>query len=246
MTLDLTRSFPIADLRGELPRHPTAEYKRRDPREICGIVIHHTAGDRNIAQEAHGHIDRGWPGLGYHFWVEPDGDVYWANDIESIVFAQGGHGSPLWLAGPNKNFVSIVVRGNFDTWTSHDYPEALVAVRWLVRGLQVRLQLEPDLVFGHQEFKATACPGDLMELVNEIRDAAPWRTRPYWPSSMYALQRMLNQVRRPGRQELDVDGLWGPKTAAELGLLTGYRKLTPRAVAELIRRREELVSEGLL
>lgn len=240
--MDLTRTFPVVDLRDELPKHVSKTWGTRALTDICGIVLHHTATTQSVVQAAHAHVLGDAPGLRYHFWINPDGEVLWCNDLEDVTWAQGGAGSRVWLTQPNQNFVSIAIAGDH-TKPMTNYPEAEVAARWLIMGLQVRLQLEPDMVFGHGEFKATLCPGRLQELVGTIRSLAPWKTWAHWPDGVRDLQKMLIEV---GEDPGVVDGLWGPNTAGALRSATGWSGLTHRAVSELVRRRERLVADGLL
>lgn len=237
--------YPIVDIRPELPRMPSLHWAQRDLSDIVGIVVHHTAGDRSPVAEAHGHIRRGWPSLGYHLWIEPSGQVALCNSLEHVVFAQGGGRPPLPFSQPNNHYVSIVLRGDF---TSRDpMSEAELALRWVVALLRDLLSLEPDALFVHNELKPTLCPGKVAEIVEGMLSGLP-NKRNHLPRTVSEVQRILvglgHDLGKTGRDGNGIDGDFGPKTRRALIEVTGQSNLSARAAYALAEIHAEYVSQN--
>jgi len=156
------RSYPnqahtIDDIVTDLPTHPTKTYETRDTDDIGTIIIHHTTGDafgstQNIAT---GHINRGFPGIGYHYLIDGAGVIEQVNYHETISWHAAFH---------NDDSIGISLKGSFmgDSMPSDDQ---LDAAAWLVDRLQEMYYITD--VIGHKETDyaqtadgATACPGD--------------------------------------------------------------------------------------
>ena len=111
------------------------------------IVLHHAAAKTaTVTQIDQWHKAKGWSGIGYHFYVRKNGDVY--------------RGRPIWAAGAhaqgsNSNSIGICAEGNFDT---EQMPQAQEkAIKELLEYLKT---LYPKAeVKGHREVCATGCPG---------------------------------------------------------------------------------------
>lgn len=111
------------------------------------IILHHEAGSGQTPQSIHQqHINQGWAGIGYHYYVRKDGTIYRGRPENTI----GTH-------CPSRNYDSIAVcfEGNFEN-------EIMGKVQfdagvWLLRNILTRY---PNIKFGkHKDFYATACPG---------------------------------------------------------------------------------------
>ncbi len=142
-------------------------------RHAPGVIIHHsgtgaTAGGRIIDADLLdvAHAQRGWAiadarhtyHIGYHYVILPDGTVQ--------------RGRPEWMPGAHtagKNrYLGICLVGNF---SSKDNPDGtqkpsrptaaqLETLASLLKELMKRHGFSPDDVHGHDEFRATECPGD--------------------------------------------------------------------------------------
>jgi len=115
------------------------------------LTIHHTVSppDRSIESIAQYHVNKGWPGIGYHFVIKDDGRIFRVNYLETISY-HAGYGNPY--------SVGIALQGDF---TNSPPPNAqLEAVRWLVNKLSGDLLITN--VLGHKEMPgaATQCPGN--------------------------------------------------------------------------------------
>ncbi len=143
---------PLQNMVDKLPTHNTKRYGNRPRSDIQTLVVHHSAvpptvGPKRIAEYHVNSLD--WPGVGYHFLVGDDGVIYQGNEVTTVSFH---------AAKVNPRGVGICFLGNF----SKDVPPSaqLQSGAHLVAWLMQELDLELDMVKGHQEFMATACPGN--------------------------------------------------------------------------------------
>ena len=150
----------IRDISHALPRHPTLQYRRRQLAAITHIAVHHTAlpphvGPENIAQK---HVDedleRGksaWSGIGYHYFIPPDGEILQTQPVELRTHHVDRH---------NSYAIGVAFAGSFmngSTPTPQQIHSGARLIAWLVQ--EFALQLTD--VLGHNEFSynATPCPG---------------------------------------------------------------------------------------
>lgn len=129
------------------------------------IVLHHTAVNQCTPQALHqAHLNNGWAGIGYHYFVSKDGKVYRGRPWDAV----GAH-----CTGYNVNSVGVVAEGNFETETMP--PAQKQALVLLCRELR---NLYPDaLVVGHGDLVPTACPGQNFPL-HEIQEQSFVKTDP--------------------------------------------------------------------
>lgn len=144
----------IRDVVDQLSKHPTLKYATRSLDRITHLCIHHSAASGSIPIEnvAKYHVDdRGWPGIGYHFYIKPDGTVYQTNRMETVSFQ---------VSQNNDYSVGVCVSGDFTYAPPPDTQIEATArlVAWLMQELSVPVQN----VLGHKEFPQndTSCPGE--------------------------------------------------------------------------------------
>ena len=140
----------VSDVTAVLPRHPHRHYEQRTLGEIHYLVIHHT-GDHALGPEAiaRQHVDEnGWPGIGYHYLVDPAGRAYKTQDLTTVSF----HARQFNQAG-----VGIALVG--DLATSLPPLGQLAATGRLAAHLLGELGLPVENLRGHNELVATPCPG---------------------------------------------------------------------------------------
>lgn len=130
-------------------------YAKRPLTDIDLIVIHHTAGsnrDYTALEIAQIHVAQGWPGIGYHFLVHPDGSIDYVGDLST---------SRSHVGLLNRRSVGICLAGNFDY--VRPTPAALASVRGCIAA--VRMFVGDVPVVGHGDvghltgYGATNCPG---------------------------------------------------------------------------------------
>lgn len=149
----------IHDVVDQLPRHPTLRYSQRRRDKITHLCIHHSATPATISLERiaeyHTQADPSrkkdpWPGIGYHFYVKPDGTIYQTNREETVSYH---------VAMNNNYTVGICVGGDFTRAvpTQQQVDGAAHLVAWLMQELKI-----PEAnIKGHKEFPQndTSCPG---------------------------------------------------------------------------------------
>lgn len=129
--------------------------------QVRYLAIHHTAGpaSQTPQQIAAYHVQsRGWGGIGYHFLIGPEGNVYYVGDLTT---ARAN------VANYNDIVIGICLIGNF-TGGANPTSEQIRSAHELCAQLLFRTPELPgtngweDMV-GHKQFNATACPGDNWE-----------------------------------------------------------------------------------
>ena len=149
---------PDAENRGNLepmgkPRrltiHHSAMYFRDTRPSVCAAQI------QRIQKEHMG--NRGYGDIGYHYLIDPAGRIWQGRDMRW----QGAHAS----GANNQQNIGICILGNFlrGRGGQGPNPAQLVAMRTLVSQLMQQYGFGPEEVHCHSDFKATQCPGPLME-----------------------------------------------------------------------------------
>ena len=140
-------------------------YTTRELSDITGIIVHHSAVEPirgaldAIERTDTYHKNLGWPGIGYHFALGPDGESYYVGDISTVRYHATSAGNP-WAIG-------IEVLGDFSV-TSPSLLQMAGLVD-LVANLQFALGAMLP-VRPHRDVTPTQCPGD--GLVRAWRAAA--------------------------------------------------------------------------
>ena len=143
----------------DLPMHPTKVYPTRSLDGILRHVIHHVANHTwDVFRVAQFHVeDRGWPGIGYHFFIDKAGNVYQTNYLETLSYH---------VAGKNTTSIGYCLQGNLE-----ESPPTAAQLDSLVKTIQfVNTILGRALpVDGHRDHSPTACPGAFVD-VQAIED----------------------------------------------------------------------------
>lgn len=127
-----------------LPRN--GPYTRRS--ETTAVVLHHAAASSATVWDINDwHLDRGFNGIGYHYYVRKDGCVY--------------HGRPEWALGAhaigaNDWSIGVCCEGDYMT---EIMPDAQInSLKALLRDIMSRYG--ELLIKQHKEVSSTDCPGD--------------------------------------------------------------------------------------
>ena len=151
---------PTKDIVDDLPKHETLRYTTRPLAQITHLSIHHSATPANIdpwrvaAYQIKADPSRNkdpWPGIGYHYYVEPDGTIYQTNRHETVSYHTGGN---------NGYSVGICFAGSFMDVVPT--PKQIEQGGHLVAWLMQELNIPEENVWGHKEFpknQSTSCPG---------------------------------------------------------------------------------------
>lgn len=114
------------------------------------LVLHHAAASVASPADVHRwHLNAGWSGIGYHFYVRKNGAVYAGRPLGAI----GAH-----ARGYNAVSVGICAEGNFEKETMP--PAQQKALTELVSYVQKKYR-NKLVVVGHGDLMPTACPGRL-------------------------------------------------------------------------------------
>ena len=129
---------------------------------ISKITLHHTAEIAGMATRTDADLvkgvqdfhrnQRGWADIGYHWVIGQDANVYEGRALD----VQGAHAG----AGHNGENLGISVIGDFRQGLPTQ--TVLRTVDLFLRAQMRRYEIGADAVFGHRDFKATACPGDAL------------------------------------------------------------------------------------
>ena len=110
------------------------------------IVLHHRAGNGDVESIHKTHLNNGWTGIGYHFYVRKDGSVYRGRPIEMV----GAH-----CTGSNNISVGVCFEGNYESETMPTaQKKAGQKLISHLRGLYPIAEVKR-----HRELNSTACPG---------------------------------------------------------------------------------------
>ncbi len=142
----------ISNVSNAIPTHPNKKYAIRSLNVIQKIIVHHSAtSSGSPASYANYHISKGWPGIGYHFVIQKNGEVFQTNDLERISYH---------TTGQNANSIGICLTGNFDV--EQPTPQQMNSLKALIINLES--QLGNLYVHGHNEFSSKTCPGNNFDL----------------------------------------------------------------------------------
>lgn len=146
-----TRNLDPMDRATRLTVHHSAVYFRDNAAESAAVQIQHI-------QREHMH-ERDYGDIGYHFLIDPAGRVWQGRDLHY----QGAHAS----GSNNVRNIGICVLGNFVRGAGGQgpTPEQVTSLRGLIDALMRDYGFGPDAIYCHSDFKATECPGPLLESV---------------------------------------------------------------------------------
>lgn len=111
------------------------------------IVLHHAAAKSCTAQQVHKwHLNRSWSGIGYHYFISRDGEIFRGRPENTV----GAH-----TTGHNSRSIGVCFEGDY---TTQNMPQAqLEAGKELVAYLKDKYKITK--VKGHRDLMATSCPG---------------------------------------------------------------------------------------
>ncbi|MGL5821711.1 MAG: peptidoglycan recognition protein family protein [Sarcina sp.] len=122
------------------------------------IILHHSAiPDMTIDEVHEKHLENGWAGIGYHYFVRKDGSIYEGRK-ENVI---GAH-----VKEHNIDTLGICLEGDFEQSvpTKIQYEKTLKLLQYL------NLKYNIDKIEGHREHNQTLCPGDNLKISEIIKD----------------------------------------------------------------------------
>lgn len=228
-TLRLLNSGFIVDGRHTLPRHKGRQWSTRPPDKLKGMVLHQSLEDSGSARAialyhvGANHISQdGLPGLSYTLFIERNGKVILANDVEAKTWSQGY----LDPGGVDENalYIGACVGGNFSgpayKGTQRPSQEQMDSVDKLWKLCRDLWGWSGTGLFGHFHFGKPACPGaDLLEYI--------YSHRPYQFMSVMEKQMALSRLGYYGGR---TDGVWGTRSKSALVAFQRVEGLKPDGV----------------
>ena len=118
------------------------------------LVLHHAEASKCTVQDIHSwHLNNGWSGIGYHYFIRKDGSIYRGRPDGAI----GAH-----CQGSNTGSLGICFEGNYmkETIPTAQYNAGIDLIKYL-RGKYGNLT-----IYGHKELLATECPGSKFPLAD--------------------------------------------------------------------------------
>ena len=118
------------------------------------IILHHAEASKCTVEDIHSwHLNNGWAGIGYHYFIRKDGSVYKGRPDGAI----GSH-----CQGSNTGSLGICFEGNYmkETMPTAQYNAGIDLIKYL-RGKYGNLT-----IYGHKELLATECPGSKFPLAD--------------------------------------------------------------------------------
>lgn len=198
------------------------------------IILHHAEAVKCTADDIHKwHLNNGWAGIGYHFFVRKDGSIYRGRPEDTL----GSHAK-----GANSDSIGICAEGSY---MSEIMPEAQKqAIKELVAHLKSKYGITK--IQRHKDVTSTDCPGTnfpFNEIVNGGPAPAPTPQPTPQPQTTQSgddwVRRLQIELNAQFGAGLVVDGLRGPKT---LNACPQVKKGAKGNVTRLIQ--ERLVSVG--
>ena len=110
------------------------------------IILHHSTANISVESVHISHLNQGWCGIGYHFYIRKNGTIYRGRPMNTI----GAH-----AVGYNSVSIGVCFEGNFENETMCD--AQIKAGQELV--LYLKNIYPSSAVLKHSNVTATACPG---------------------------------------------------------------------------------------
>ncbi|MGL5575918.1 MAG: peptidoglycan recognition protein family protein [Sarcina sp.] len=116
------------------------------------IVLHHSAiEDMNIDEVHEKHLENGWAGIGYHYFINKKGDIYQGRE-ENII---GAH-----VKDNNIDTLGICLEGNLEKYLpTQEQNESILK---LLEYLSFKYDIEQ--LYGHRDLGQTLCPGENLKV----------------------------------------------------------------------------------
>ena len=185
-------------------------------KEIEGIVLHNSGVTvlQSVETIHNYHKNKGWAGIGYHYYVRKDGSIYRGRP-ESMA---GAH-----CPGVNSNSIGICAEGNFNEENMTESQKQ--AIIDLIKDIKSRHNIK--WIKGHREILATSCPGTnfpLSEIVNAVENEKE-------PQTTKSIVDLANEV---------IAGKYGVGEARKQALGSLYNEVQDKVNEILLGKKSEL------
>lgn len=122
------------------------------------IILHHSASkETNVESIDSHHRDNGWSGIGYHYFINKEGEIYQGRPEGAI----GAHAYK-----NNTDTIGICLEGNFEEElvTEKEYNSLIELMSYIAIKYPIKDVIEHKAVF------STACPGKNFKIDNVKKD----------------------------------------------------------------------------
>lgn len=212
----------VVNIIDQLPNHPRLKYSKRSVPGIDKIILHHTASEAALKNQALYHVNgRGWPRIGYSIMIEKD-KIYQTNYLDTMSYH---------CAGQNEHGLGVCILADFTKRKPTD------TERKLLTAVIVSLKhLFPHIkeVDPHKKYQPTSCPVIPIEGVRD--DVIRMEEEMTFQVDVKALSADSYKlaVRVKDLQGKLKHPTWGKESARKLGLLKPVVDGTPELIASTI------------
>lgn len=129
-----------------------------NPSKVLLVVFHHRGGNGDVQSIHQQHLKQSWAGIGYHYYIRKDGNVYQGRPIQYV----GSH-----CKGNNNCSIGVCLEGNFskEQPTQKQLNSCVEIYKW-IKKMYPRVYK----AINHRDLFPTACPCyPLAEYVNQHR-----------------------------------------------------------------------------
>ena len=193
------------------------------------IVLHHAAAKSCSVEDVHRwHLDKGWSGVGYHFFIRKDGTI-WRGRPEDRI---GAH-----TVDYNSKSIGICFEGNFELEPMPEFQKA--AGLDLIAYLKNKYPIKE--IMGHGELRATACPGKHFPL-----DEMKGKTKSENENRVHQFQ--LAAIADGFKlAKYGADGMWGAETESVAKVAIVKKRLTYKYknLTKLVQKAVGVTVDGL-
>ena len=140
----------ITDISTSLPKG-SKPWEQRPLSQVRHLIINHTGAPPLVPVQviAQAHVDRGYPGIAYDYYISQSGQIFQVSPLEAVVKADAE-----WSGSG----INICLEGNFDNALP---PSAqLTATAHLCAWMLQRTGLLPENIIGLREVLQTSSPGN--------------------------------------------------------------------------------------
>lgn len=123
--------------------------------KVLLVVLHHRGGSGNIESIHSQHLKNGWAGIGYHFYIRKDGEVFRGRPIEYV----GSH-----CLGNNSCSIGVCLEGDFKK--EQPTEQQLKSTAELYKLIQKRYPKVYKMI-NHKDVCKTLCP--VVDLKNMVK-----------------------------------------------------------------------------
>lgn len=136
----------VVNIIDQLPNHPTLKYGKRSITGIDRLILHHTASEAPLNNQAAYHVNgRGWPRIGYSIVIVKD-KIYQTNYLDTMSYH---------CSGQNEHGLGVCILADFTKRKPTDIERKLLTA--VIVSLKHQFPHIKE-VYPHKAFQPTSCP----------------------------------------------------------------------------------------